>query len=131
LLTFLRTPRGMELASEIAFKAGGAHRDACPPSVLHQLFGHAGSLDPSVVGGVIAAYLEHSAWDVLPTIDVPTLIIAGSEDQLTPVETAERIHRAIRGSKLVVFEGHTHMVQVEKPREVHAAIDEFLSEIGE
>lgn len=126
LLSLLRSKTGTRIACELAYLTGGAHRDACPTDVLEQLFGHVGGLAPSVLGEITASYLEHSAWDVLPTIDVPTLIIAGDKDQLTPVSTAERMQRAIRGSELVVFPGHTHLVQVEKPAEVHAAIDDFL-----
>jgi pimeloyl-ACP methyl ester carboxylesterase len=126
ILSFLRSSRGTKLACEIAFLTGGAHRDICPPAVLEQLFAHAGNLDPAVLGAISASYLEHSAWDVLPTIDVPTLIIAGDKDQLTPVDTAERMRGLIRNSELVVFPGHSHLVQVEKPHEVHAAIDDFL-----
>jgi len=110
----------------IAYATGGAHRDACPADVLEGLFAHVGALDPRLLGAITAGYLEHSGWDVLPTITVPTLIIAGDKDQLTPVETAERMHRAVPGSELVVFPGHSHLVQVEKPQEVHAAIDAFL-----
>jgi pimeloyl-ACP methyl ester carboxylesterase len=123
----LRTKAGTKLACELAYLTGGAHREACPSEVLERLFGHAGALHPAVLGAITASYLEHSAWDVLPTIDVPTLIIAGDKDQLTPVATAERMQRAIPRSELVVFPGHTHLVQVEKPREVHAAIDAFLA----
>jgi pimeloyl-ACP methyl ester carboxylesterase len=126
LLSLLRSRNGTKLACELAYWSGGAHRDACPVDVLEQLFGHVGGLSASVLGAICASYLEHDAWDVLPTIDVPTLIIAGDEDQLTPVTTAERMHRAIAGSELVVFSGHTHLVQVERPAEVHAAIDDFL-----
>ena len=85
-------------------------------------------LDPRLLAEVTASYLEHSAADVLPTITVPTLLVAGERDQLTPVATAERMQRAIPGSRLVVFPGHSHLVQVEKPREVHAALDAFLAE---
>ncbi|HEY5927802.1 MAG TPA: alpha/beta hydrolase [Kofleriaceae bacterium] len=126
VLSFLRSKTGMRIACELAFRTGGAHRDACPNEVLEQLFGHAGNLDPAVLGAITASYLEHSAWDVLPTITVPTLIIAGDADQLTPVDTAERMREAIPNAELVVFAGHTHLVQVEKPHEVHAAIDDFL-----
>ena len=126
VLAFLRSKTGTRVARELAYLAGGAHREACPHSVLEQLFGHAGALDPAVMGAVMASYVEHSAWDVLPTIAVPTLIIAGDQDQLTPVATAERMHRAITGSELVVIAGHTHLAQVEKPDDVHAAIDDFL-----
>jgi pimeloyl-ACP methyl ester carboxylesterase len=127
VLSFLRSRAGTRVARELAYLTGGAHREACPSHVLDRLFGHAGRLDADVLGAITASYLEHSAWDVLPTIDVPTLIIAGDKDQLTPVATAERMRDAIPKSELVVFAGHTHLVQVEKPREVHAAIDDFLA----
>ncbi|HEX5058209.1 MAG TPA: alpha/beta hydrolase [Kofleriaceae bacterium] len=126
VLSFLRSKQGTKLACELAYLSGGAHRDACPDEVLQHLFAHAGALAPEVIGAITASYFEHSAWDVLPTITVPTLIIAGDKDQLTPVATAERMHRAIPNSELVVFPGHSHLVQVEKPHEVHAAIDAFL-----
>lgn len=126
VLSFLRSSAGQRLACELAYITGGAHRDACPNEVLEQLFGHAGGIAPAVVGAVTASYLEHSAWDVLPTITVPTLIIAGDKDQLTPVATAERMRDAIPDAELVVVPGHTHLVQVEQPDVVHAAIDEFL-----
>lgn len=130
LLAFLATSAGTRLAREMAYLSGGAHRDACPSSVLEGLFGHVASLDPRLMGAIMAGYVEHDAWDVLPTITVPTLIIAGDRDQLTPVETAERMHRLVPGSELVVFPGHSHLVQVEKPAEVHAAIDDFLDRHG-
>ena len=118
------------LTREIAFLSGGAHRRLCPPDVLDDLFGHVAGMDPRVVGAVIASYLEHSAADVLAEVAVPTLIIAGDRDQLTPPSVAETMHRLIRGSRLVVFPGHTHLVQVEKPAEVHAEIDAFLADLG-
>jgi 3-oxoadipate enol-lactonase len=130
ILAFLATPAGTRLAREMAYLSGGAHRDACPQQVLDGLFGHVAALDPTLMGAIMAGYLEHDAWDVLSTITVPTLIIAGDRDQLTPVETAERMQRAIAGSELVVFPGHSHLVQVEKPAEVHAAIDDFLRRRG-
>lgn len=127
LLAFLRSSMGRRLACELAFVSGGADRAACPRAVLDDLFGHVAGLDPALLAEVSANYLEHDAFDVLPTITVPTLIIAGGKDQLTPVAVAERMQRAIPGSQLVVFPGHSHLVQVEKPREVHAAIDAFLA----
>jgi pimeloyl-ACP methyl ester carboxylesterase len=127
VLSFLRSKTGTRIACELAYLSGGAHREACPSEVLEQLFGHAGGLLPEVLGAITASYLEHSAWDVLPTIDVPTLIIAGDKDQLTPVATARRMRDAIPNAELVVVPGHTHLVQVERPEDVHAAIDAFLA----
>jgi pimeloyl-ACP methyl ester carboxylesterase len=130
LLAFLRSSIGTRIAREVAYATGGAKRDACPPEVLQGLFAHVGGLDPRLLGCAIAGYLEHDGWDVLPTIRVPTLIIAGDKDQLTPVETSERMQALVPGSELVVFPGHSHLVQVEKPGEVHDAIERFLSKHG-
>lgn len=126
LLAFARSAAGVAIARELTYASGGAKRGACPQDVLDDLFQHVGSLDPQLIGNVIGAYLEHTAEDVLPTISVPTLVIAGDKDELTPVETAERMASAIPGSELVIFPGHSHLVQVEIPEQVHAAIDDFL-----
>ncbi len=128
VLAFVRSPLGRRLACELAYASGGAHRDACPRDILDDLFRHVGQLDPRVIAEVSASYLEHDAFDVLPTITVPTLIIAGDRDELTPVATAERMRDAIPNAELVVFAGHSHLVQVERPDDVHAAIDRFLVE---
>jgi pimeloyl-ACP methyl ester carboxylesterase len=128
LLAFLRSRPGLRLARELAYLSGGAHRDACPPEVLTGLFQHVAALSPDLIAAAIAAYLEHDANDVLASITVPTLIIAADRDQLTPVSIAERMQRTIPNSRLVVFRGHSHLVQVERPREVHLAIEAFLRE---
>ncbi|MBA3501562.1 MAG: alpha/beta hydrolase [Deltaproteobacteria bacterium] len=128
LLSFLRSRPGLRLARELAYLSGGAHRDACPPEVLEGLFKHVASMSPDLIAATVAAYLEHDANDMLSSITVPTLIIAADRDQLTPVAVAERMQRTIANSKLVVFKGHSHLVQVERPREVHAAIATFLEE---
>lgn len=129
LLSLLGSSAGRRVASELAYLSGGARRDA-PRAVLDDLFVHVASLPPALLAEVTASYLEHDASDVLSTITVPTLIIAGDRDQLTPVATAERMQRAIPGSELVVFPGHSHLVQVEDPDGVHAAIDRFLAARG-
>jgi pimeloyl-ACP methyl ester carboxylesterase len=58
---------------------------------------------------------EHDAEDLLGEIDIPTVIITGDRDLLTPVFTAEKMHRRISGSRLVVIEGGTHYTPVEYP----------------
>ncbi len=119
----------MAPARELAYLTGGAHRDLCPRQILDGVFAHTAQMDPRVVGRVAASYFEHSARDVLPTVRVPTLILAGDRDQLTPVAAAERMQRSIPGgARLVVYPGHSHLLQVERPDEVHAEIDRFLSE---
>ncbi|RMH37119.1 MAG: alpha/beta hydrolase [Deltaproteobacteria bacterium] len=73
---------------------------------------------------------EHDACDVLPSVRVPVLIITGDRDVLTPVSTAERIHRAVRGSRLVVIEGGTHYTPVEYPSIIQDELRRFLQRVG-
>jgi pimeloyl-ACP methyl ester carboxylesterase len=116
----------LALARELAYLSGGAHRDLCPREVLDGVFAHTAAMDPRVAGRVVASYFEHSARDV--EVRVPTLILAGDRDQLTPVECAERMQRAISGARLVVYPGHSHLLQVERPDAVHAEVERFFAE---
>jgi pimeloyl-ACP methyl ester carboxylesterase len=118
------------LTREVTYLVGGAHRELCPRAALDGLFDHVSRLDPAVFGEICASYLEHTARDVLATIAVPTLVIAGDRDQLTPPALAEEMVRLIPTARLRVFPGHSHLVQLERPAAVHAAIDEFLDEFA-
>ncbi|VVJ16546.1 Hydrolase [Amycolatopsis camponoti] len=63
----------------------------------------------------------------LKRIDVPTLVVVGSEDEFTPVADAERIHRHIAASTLVVVEGAGHLPNLECETEFNQALDTFLT----
>jgi non-heme chloroperoxidase len=57
----------------------------------------------------IKAFSETDFRPDLKKFDVPTLIIHGSDDQLVPIENnARATHKAIQGSKLIVYEGGPH-----------------------
>ena len=63
---------------------------------------------------------------LLATIDVPTLIIVGSEDALTPPSESQAMHAAIAGSRLVEIPGAGHISNVEAPDAFNAAVEEFM-----
>jgi pimeloyl-ACP methyl ester carboxylesterase len=73
-----------------------------------------------------AMALRRDQTDLLPSIDVPTLIVVGSEDVVTPPSDAEAMHAKIEGSRLVVVEGAGHLSNVERPEEFNRALSEFL-----
>ncbi|TSC86097.1 MAG: hydrolase [Parcubacteria group bacterium Gr01-1014_8] len=58
-------------------------------------------------------------------ISLPTLIIWGRNDTITPLEQGERINSLVAGSVLRVVDGATHFVQQEKPDRVSTLIKEF------
>ena len=64
--------------------------------------------------------------DLLPSINVPTLIVVGSEDAITPPADADAMNAKIEGSRLVVVEGAGHLSNVERPEEFNRALVEFL-----
>jgi len=64
---------------------------------------------------------------MLPTIDVPTLVVVGAEDVLTPVSEAEILHDAIRGSRMEVIEQAGHVSNVERPAAFNHVLSEFLA----
>jgi len=65
----------------------------------------------------------------LPRIACPTLIVAGEEDQLTPVEVHQEMHRAIAGSELVVIPQAGHLSSFERPVAFNAALRQFLAKL--
>ena len=64
-----------------------------------------GALDMDTFIRLLERMGEHDGWDLLPLIDVPTLIIVGSRDVFTPRSAAERMARRTRGSEIMVLPG--------------------------
>ncbi len=62
----------------------------------------------------------------LPTIKVPTLVIAGEEDLTTPPEEAQKLHQGITGSRMVVLPRAGHYSCLEQPLEVTRLLRQFL-----
>ena len=60
------------------------------------------------------------------SLRLPTLILWGDRDRLIPPSYAERFHRDIAGSELVMFPGLGHVPQEEDPAATVAAVLAFL-----
>jgi pimeloyl-ACP methyl ester carboxylesterase len=63
---------------------------------------------------------------LLRRLRLPTLLVWGRQDALTPVNCGEIYHQHIRGSRLVIIEQCGHTPQVEKPQEFVNIMAEFL-----
>jgi len=61
------------------------------------------------------------------TLQIPTLIVVGEQDQATPIASAQALNAAIAGSSLAIIENAAHIPTVEKPAEVTAVLSQFLS----
>jgi len=62
----------------------------------------------------------------LSSLNVPTLIVHGREDELTPLALSERLHWEFLGSELRIIDRCGHMPHVEQPEEFNAAVVDFL-----
>jgi pimeloyl-ACP methyl ester carboxylesterase len=64
--------------------------------------------------------------DRLQEIEVPTLVIGGSADKLTPIKYNRFLSEQIPGAQLVTVEGAGHMVMLERPEDTVDAVREFI-----
>jgi len=64
---------------------------------------------------------------VLPTINVPTLVLCGREDRLCPVSVHKELAAAIPGARLVVIPGAGHLSTIDQPELVSQAMRSWLS----
>jgi pimeloyl-ACP methyl ester carboxylesterase len=69
---------------------------------------------------------RHDATPYLREIDVPTLIVAGSNDRFTPAYMSEKMARLIPRSELTMVAGGTHSLPIEQPELVELRIRRFL-----
>lgn len=60
------------------------------------------------------------------TIDVPTLIVWGKEDEVIPLEIGQQLHRDIRNSRLLTIDHSGHVPQEETPEHLIPLVLEFL-----
>lgn len=82
-----------------------------------------------VIGQIDAlANIHEQVHDELRSIEVPTLVIVGSQDILTPVADSEEITHRIATSRLQVISGAAHGAVVTDAAVFNRAIQEFLTE---
>jgi pimeloyl-ACP methyl ester carboxylesterase len=63
----------------------------------------------------------------LPSIKVPTLVIVGDADAITPPDVAETMAKAIPEAKLETIRGAGHMSPMEQPEQVNRAVERFMA----
>lgn len=68
----------------------------------------------------------NTLYERIPELKLPTLIIWGGRDRLIPSDDAERFHREIAGSVLVMFDDLGHAPEEEDPVRTVVAVKKFL-----
>jgi 3-oxoadipate enol-lactonase len=135
--------RGRELATTMAREGGAA---AIADSMVPQLLSPVTQRRADIVGKV-RCMIEHSAVaglvgalaamrdrdeseSLLPTLsDLPTLVLVGEDDSITPPDEARRIAQAIPGAELAVVSGAAHLPPIEQPEETSTRLQSFLGSV--
>lgn len=85
---------------------------------------------PGVLLGDYSACNDFDVMERLAEISLPTLVVCGEEDKLTPVKYARHLAQGIAGASLAVVAGAGHVLHQEKPLESAAALKGFLAGLG-
>jgi pimeloyl-ACP methyl ester carboxylesterase len=82
-----------------------------------------------IVGALVAMRDRPDSTSLLPTIDVPTLVIGGVEDEITPPAGLRALAARIPGASFVEVARAGHLAPLEQPDQVNARLEEFLSRL--
>jgi pimeloyl-ACP methyl ester carboxylesterase len=82
-----------------------------------------------IVRAVQGVFARPGITDMLPKIEVPTLILWGDQDDLSDREKAEIMNKNILNSELKIIPRAGHMSPIEEPAKVNELIIEFLNNL--
>jgi pimeloyl-ACP methyl ester carboxylesterase len=87
-------------------------------------------MPPRTRADVGIAISEIELYDALPRLTVPTIVVAGEKDRLTPPSHARRIAEMLpQLERLIVLADTGHMGPLERPREVTQALLELAAKL--
>ena len=78
----------------------------------------------------LEAFRNFDLTDRITQIDIPTLIIFGREDNITPINEALYLNRKIENSSLELIDHSGHLPMFERPDEFNQSVRHFLSDLS-
>ncbi len=115
-------------AYRIATLSGEVDRRLFRAADFERYWEHISMMDPDRFLALLDAAGHHSAEDLLPEIQAPTLVIAADGDTFTPPDLAAFMAEQIPGAEHFLVRGATHAAPVEHPLAVQLRIEKFLRE---
>jgi 3-oxoadipate enol-lactonase len=99
------------------------------PEVRREVVGTMSRIDPASYRiGAEAVWLADQR-DRAGAISVPTLIVVGDQDFITPVDLSNELVDLIPEARMQVIAGAGHLTNLEKPDEFNALVGEFLDRL--
>jgi len=83
----------------------------------------------TVTKGLVALAERSETCSSLGAITIPTLIICGREDEVTPLTESEFMNEHIKGATLRIIDNAGHVSNLEQPDEFNKHLQNFLTEL--
>lgn len=126
-----RRGRGMLPAEDLALWASRLAFGVRPdPLDLELTRSMVTAMDPASMAELIGPLLHFDVRARVGRIDLPTRVVVGSRDLLTPPRMARVLARGIPGAELTVLDGCGHMVMLERPGQLDQLLDHFSLELS-
>ena len=102
---------------------------AATPELRAEVVETMAAIDPQAYRiGAEAVWLADQS-DRATRIDVPTLVLCGSEDEVTPPALSEELAALVPGAKLQLIPAAGHLANIEQPHAFNSAVDRFLTTV--
>jgi pimeloyl-ACP methyl ester carboxylesterase len=116
-----------QVAASLMPKMRGAKSD---PAGLARAQGIMSSIAPETYRKAVRLLTTFDRKDNLKNIEVPTLLVAGSDDRTAPPPVLERMHKAIPGSQYAMLPGCGHLGPMDQPDAFNSVLQDFLVSRG-
>ncbi len=111
-------------------KLTGAVSPTVDEAALRQVTEELGNINVPAFMNIVRNIEYQDATDLLESIRVPVLIVAGDRDVLIPLRIARKMARRIPEAELLVVPGATHWAPLEYPELIALRIEKFMRERG-
>jgi len=108
------------------YNVPGLLTESAPRATVDENAAIMSEFHPSGMKCMTRALAEADLREVLPRIDVPTLLLYGDKDVRSPLTVGEELHARIPGSRLVVMPGVGHLSNFEAADRFNAEVSGFL-----
>jgi pimeloyl-ACP methyl ester carboxylesterase len=106
-----------------------AHEDGTVAAIVEEALQFPHPQSPEAFRRQLAAWACHDTFDQLPGLDVPTLVVAGGQDIMTPSRYSRQVADLIAGAEFVLLPDEAHQPFQEVPEEFNALVRSFWARV--
>lgn len=108
----------------------GMLTESAPKEMVEHTLALMSDIHPEASLTMLRAMAEADLRDILPNIDVPTLVLHGDLDARAPLSVGRELHERIRGSELVVLPAVGHLSNVEAAEAFNREVRSFVRAVS-